>query len=183
MSLKNIVLVALSRGELSGYDITKRFDTSLSHVWYASHQQVYRELKSLEEKGLIGHREIDQEDKPSKKLYSLTDSGEKALDKWLNEELAPEPTRSKETILAKCFAGDYLDLNRYRKQLECLKAEYQNKLKALTEIEKLLEEKRSSNDKHWVMVYLALRRGILSAQTWIQWLDEADATLNKLIHK
>ncbi|GKX28244.1 hypothetical protein SH1V18_07240 [Vallitalea longa] len=89
MSLKTAILGLASYKELSGYDISKFFDSSLKYFFSAQQSQVYRELNTLEKKGLLSVRLLYQDDKPNKKLYSITEDGSKELEKWLlnfNEE-------------------------------------------------------------------------------------------------
>ena len=50
MALSHAIMTALLEDDLSGYELAKRFDTSLGFFWRASHQQIYQELRKLEEK-------------------------------------------------------------------------------------------------------------------------------------
>jgi DNA-binding PadR family transcriptional regulator len=52
MSLSHAILATLSNGCYSGYDISKQFAGSVGFFWYATQQQIYRELGKLEEQGL-----------------------------------------------------------------------------------------------------------------------------------
>jgi DNA-binding PadR family transcriptional regulator len=45
--------------------------------------QVYTSLERLEREGLVAHRVVSQEERPDKKVFSLTESGERALVAWL----------------------------------------------------------------------------------------------------
>jgi len=51
----------------------------LEFFWQARHSQIYPELARLEEKGLVTHQVVEQQDRPDKKVYSVTDSGLDAL--------------------------------------------------------------------------------------------------------
>lgn len=89
MSLKTAILGLASYREFSGYELSKFFDSSLKYFFSAQQSQVYRELNALEKQGLLSVRLLYQEDKPNKKLYSITEEGSKELKKWLlnfNEE-------------------------------------------------------------------------------------------------
>ncbi len=48
---------------MTGYDLTKSINTGHSH------QQVYRELRALEKKGVLYKKVVQQEGKPDKVLY------------------------------------------------------------------------------------------------------------------
>src|SRR4051794_41987108 len=53
MSLRHAVLGLLTLAPSNGYELTRRFDESLSNAWSASHSQIYPQLAKLEEAGPI----------------------------------------------------------------------------------------------------------------------------------
>ncbi len=53
MSLRHAVLGLLSLSPSTGYELTQRFDRSLSNAWHASHSQIYPELAKLEAEGFV----------------------------------------------------------------------------------------------------------------------------------
>jgi DNA-binding PadR family transcriptional regulator len=77
------ILGLLSHTRLSGYDIYKRFDRKID--WIGSYLNfnkatVYNTLTRMEKKGLIRVDEkIEEEKKPPKYLYDLTDKGVERL--------------------------------------------------------------------------------------------------------
>jgi DNA-binding PadR family transcriptional regulator len=79
MSLKHAVLAALLEGEASGYDLAKIFDVTVANFWAATPQQLYRELERLAEAGLITARVVEQERRPNKRMFSLTEPGRQDL--------------------------------------------------------------------------------------------------------
>ncbi|HTJ66067.1 MAG TPA: PadR family transcriptional regulator [Actinospica sp.] len=79
MALRNAILATLLDGEASGYDLSKAFDASVANYWTATPQQLYKELESMESLGLITARVVEQDRKPNKRLFSLTEAGHAAL--------------------------------------------------------------------------------------------------------
>ncbi|MDX6427984.1 MAG: hypothetical protein QOE54_350 [Streptosporangiaceae bacterium] len=75
MALRHAVLAALLDGEHSGYELTKIFDVSVSNFWHALPQQLYAELTKLEQAGLITGRQVIQQDRPNKRMFSVTEAG------------------------------------------------------------------------------------------------------------
>jgi DNA-binding PadR family transcriptional regulator len=75
MALRHAVLAALLEGEASGYELGKRFDVSVANFWSATSQQLYRELERLEREGLLSARTVEQQRRPNKRLYELTEAG------------------------------------------------------------------------------------------------------------
>ncbi|MFF8276055.1 PadR family transcriptional regulator [Streptomyces lateritius] len=107
MSLKHAVLAALLEGEASGYDLAKIFDVSVANFWAATPQQLYRELERLSEAGLIAARVVQQERRPNKRMFSLTDAGRRDLVTYTSQP--PRPTAIRDDLMVQvqaCDAGD-----------------------------------------------------------------------------
>ncbi|EJL8716037.1 PadR family transcriptional regulator [Vibrio alginolyticus] len=84
MNLGNLLLAILEQRTQTGYDLTNRTMPE-SGAWQASHQQVYRELGRMTEKGLVSHEIEAQNGKPDRKKYSITQGGERVLNLLRNE--------------------------------------------------------------------------------------------------
>lgn len=91
MSLKFALLALLTGSPMTGYDIGKRFDSSVGHVWNAPASQIYPELRRLATEGLLQVEEISEG--RQKKIYSITPEGTEQLRAWMDSPMAPEPTR------------------------------------------------------------------------------------------
>src|ERR1700755_480121 len=89
MSLRDAVLVALLEGESSGYDLAKVFDASVANFWLATPQQLYRELERMEAEGLVTARVVEQQRRPNKRVFSLTEAGRRALYDFTAESTRP----------------------------------------------------------------------------------------------
>ena len=55
-TLRYAILGLLNRRDMSGYDLTKEFETTLAEFWGAKHSQIYPELKALADEGLIAYQ-------------------------------------------------------------------------------------------------------------------------------
>jgi DNA-binding PadR family transcriptional regulator len=175
MALSHAILVALLDSPSSGYDLAKRFDSSVSFFWDASHQQIYRELSKLESTGHVTASAMPQEAYPNKKLYTITDDGKALLVDWMSLPSSPSPI--KDNLLVKLFGGHLVvpevlvaELRKHRKLHQIRLVEYQS-----------LEEQRYPDvealSQKLTCEYLALRHGIQFEQGWLRWCDEAIATL------
>ena len=51
MALGDAILACLTERPMTGYELAKTFDTSIGFFWKADHQQIYRELSKLRERG------------------------------------------------------------------------------------------------------------------------------------
>ncbi|MEU6217886.1 PadR family transcriptional regulator [Streptomyces sp. NPDC047022] len=101
MSLKHALLGLLSERPASGYDLLKRFDTSLANVWPATQSQIYTELTRLAGSGLIT---VAAEGPRGRKEYALADEGLAELRHWLTETKPQRNTRS-DVLLRVFFLG------------------------------------------------------------------------------
>lgn len=183
MSLKNVLLTLLDRRPQSGYEVVKTFDSEVGYFWSASHQQVYRELASLSDAGLVRFKLVRQDDKPDKKIYTITAKGRKSLQAWLEAPLLPKPT--KEPLLVKL-------LNTREGNQELMLAELERALQRSVELRELYA---SIEARHYspaqrrdmlpgdIMLHVALRRGMHSIEAHVFWLEETRETLLGLFRK
>lgn len=84
MSLKHGILGLLNYGSMTGYELDRAFKDSLSFFWQAQTSQIYRELSAMENKGWLTSERIIQNEKPNKRVYSLTAEGKEELKNWLS---------------------------------------------------------------------------------------------------
>ncbi|WP_330260982.1 PadR family transcriptional regulator [Streptomyces sp. NBC_00539] len=101
MSLKHALLGLLSERPASGYDLLKRFETSLADVWPATQSQIYTELTKLAGVGWIA---VAAEGPRGRKEYTLTDEGLAELRHWLTGTKPQRNTRS-DVLLRVFFLG------------------------------------------------------------------------------
>lgn len=108
MSLENAILGFLQHQPFSGYDLKKVFDTSVRHFWPADQSQIYRTLTRLAEQGWVKMEVIDQDSRPNRKLFRITEEGRRELHRWLSTPLPPEESRSA-SLIQVFFAGQLED--------------------------------------------------------------------------
>ena len=94
------ILGLLAREPLSGYDLASRTKERLGFFWQARHSQIYPELARLEDRGMVTHRVVEQQDRPDKKVYSATEAGLNALKAWVAEPPAPRAVRDEMVLKA-----------------------------------------------------------------------------------
>ncbi|MGL5436315.1 MAG: PadR family transcriptional regulator [Lachnospiraceae bacterium] len=88
MSLPFGLLGLLKYQDNTGYDLAKMFEDSLNSFWHAQSSQIYRELNRMEDKGWVTSKNVIQNTRPNKRVYSITQDGLSAFDKWMNENTA-----------------------------------------------------------------------------------------------
>ena len=97
-----VVLGLLHLRPRSGYDIKATVDSSTRFFWAASYGQIYPELKRLEAEGLIEGKEMPTGGR-RRRVYKLTEAGEKALLAWLRGSTTTIELRD-ESLLRLFFA-------------------------------------------------------------------------------
>jgi len=106
VDVKTLCLGILSLGDASGYEIRKMVgEGSFSFFSEASYGSIYPALGKLTEEGLIACREMAQDKRPDKKVYSLTPAGRAALTAQLEKGPGPDRNRS-EFLAALLFAEE-----------------------------------------------------------------------------
>ena len=106
MALRHAVLTALLDGERSGYELAKDFDIGVANFWHAQPQQLYLELSKLEKDGLVRGREVVQEGRPNKRLFTVTDDGLAELERFAAGSAKPSFVR--DDLLVKVYAVDHV---------------------------------------------------------------------------
>ncbi|MFJ2237428.1 PadR family transcriptional regulator [Streptomyces sp. NPDC087859] len=113
MALRNAVMAALLEGEASGYDLAKGFEASVANFWMATPQQLYRELERMETEGLVSARVVQQERRPNKRLFSLTDAGLEILRAYI-ADVPAKPTAIRDELMVKVQCVDIGDADAVR---------------------------------------------------------------------
>ncbi|NIV17545.1 MAG: PadR family transcriptional regulator [Woeseiaceae bacterium] len=103
MDVKTVCLGMLTDGEASGYDLKKTFESSFGHFFLAGFGSIYPALASLAKQGLVSCREVPQEGKPDRKVYSITAKGRQRLLEELDDPAPTHKVRS-EFLVTMCFA-------------------------------------------------------------------------------
>ncbi len=93
MSLSHAILGFLDYAPMSGYDLKKYFDQSVAHFWSATQSHIYKALEELEDDGMVESQIIQQEGKPNRKQYKITDAGKAELRRWASTPLPVENKR------------------------------------------------------------------------------------------
>lgn len=84
--LKHGILGLLNYGDMTGYEIMTAFRDSLQFFWSANTSQIYRELQTLKNNDFVTCKKVEQNSKPDKNIFSITESGKEELRAWLREE-------------------------------------------------------------------------------------------------
>jgi DNA-binding PadR family transcriptional regulator len=115
LALGDAILACLTERPMTGYELAKTFDSSIGFFWKADHQQIYRELSRLRDRGHVLGREVVQSGKPNKLVYTLTNEGRAALKHWAARPSIPPSI--KDDLLVRLCALDSVDIEPMRADL------------------------------------------------------------------
>ena len=178
MSLKHVILVVIKKAESTGYEITKQFEGPLGHFWTTSHQRVYRALATLYKDGWVDFTAVKQAGKPNKKVYRLTDTGDKKLNNWLRTPQKPTPVNR--SFLVKLYAGKHAPISPLINELQIEYEKNAHQHKELVHIEKMFFPRPDELSREDCLQYLTLRSGITIIESLMRWSEEALMRLRAL---
>ena len=78
MNTKELLLSVLMSGPATGYDIKKIMEQDISELLDVSLSNLYPALNELAVEGLVTFEKVEQDNRPNKKVYELTEAGRKA---------------------------------------------------------------------------------------------------------
>jgi DNA-binding PadR family transcriptional regulator len=159
------ILGLLTFGEQSGYDLQKLVERSVGHFFDPAKSQIYAELKRLVAAGFATERHVRQDDRPDKRMYSVTPDGERALRTWLAQPPGEEAFRS--PFLIHVFFGHLMDPEVLKAQIR----EYRDQA-AQTLAELQVTEAEIKDALVARFPYMTLRAGLSSCRHIIEWADE-----------
>ncbi|WP_332601639.1 PadR family transcriptional regulator [Arthrobacter sp. S2(2024)] len=107
MSLRYALLALLSVEPMTGYDLSKRFESSVAYVWHAPDSQIYPELRKMEKDGLLAGEEIPWGPRGKKTQYRITAEGRAAFRDWMNTPL--EYSRERDPVHLKAAYLEWAD--------------------------------------------------------------------------
>jgi DNA-binding PadR family transcriptional regulator len=195
VALPQAILVSLCEQSGSGYELTRRFDRSIGYFWSATHQQIYRTLRTMEADGWVSVTVVAQQGRPDKKVYTVSDAGRAELARWIAAPLrsgrsarggsarggsgragALGDNRTRE-IAVKLRGAAFGDRTALHKQIVAFRAERAQLLDAYRGLEKKQFPDPAALCGSALHQYLVLRGGIRAEEGTIDWLDEVTAAL------
>ncbi len=181
MSLKHGLLGLLNYGPMTGYELDKAFSVSLDFFWQAKTSQVYRELDAMEHSGWLTSERVIQNEKPNKRVYSLTASGKEELINWLSEPEADimDTMRVRSAFLMRVFFAGEIDdgqallmMRRYRQTCAEMLAALDMVSDSVNQYEQVVADERKT--KYWKITELYSEAYY---QAGLAWADKAIAIM------
>ena len=175
MALGDAILACLTERPMSGYELAKTFDSSIGFFWKADHQQIYRELSKLRDRGHIQGHEVVQSGKPNKLVYTLTSEGRAALRHW--GARPSSPPMMKDDLLVRLCALDSFDIEPLRADLMARLEHHRDRYARYERILNKLFPTGKASSVADTGKLLGLRIGLRHEQAVAEWCEEAIETL------
>ncbi len=149
MNVRTLCLSILYEGEATGYEIRRLcVEGECAYFVDASFGSIYPALARLETEGLVTSRTEQQDGKPAKKIYSITEAGRDAFVAALGEPLSDDVFRSPFLLFARFAHILPADLVESRVQ------EHADKIaQGLKTIETAQNERQLTPADKWVLDY------------------------------
>ncbi len=183
VALPHAILVSLCEQSGSGYELARRFDRSIGYFWAATHQQIYRTLRTMENEHWVRGTEVAQHGRPDKKVYTVSEAGRAELARWIaaplvgrGSSVADSRTRD---LAVKIRGAGHGDIDTLRAQVVSLRTERAELLDVYRGFEKSQFPNPDAVAGTALHQYLVLRGGIRAEESAIDWLDEVAAGLER----
>lgn len=166
MSLKYVLLGLLSHRPRYGYELKHEAERLLGGGAELNPGQLYPMLRKLADQQLIVGERVEQEDRPDKRVFTLTEAGAQELYTWLDEPVSLQVGRS-----ALFLHFLVLTLVRPERRLDDLRQQRHRLLDAIGQ----LVADRTKHEQSDDLATRALREAaILHTEAdlkWIEWLE------------
>lgn len=183
MSLKHGLLGLLNYESMTGYDLDKEFKQTLAYFWQAKASQIYRELDTMEQNGWLTSKRVIQEEKPNKRVYSITEKGKQELLNWLSAyDTVKNSTPFKSAFLMRIFFGGEISKEKTLDLFQALREETVTHVQEMEKIMALFNESdpniisKPNIVKYWKLTAMS---GEMLSRTQLEWIDKSIALLEE----
>ncbi|BDM69279.1 PadR family transcriptional regulator [Streptomyces nigrescens] len=163
------LLALLVSGPAHGYELKQALENLLGAAYPQPNVgQIYVTLSRLEKAGLIEGEDVEQSDRPNKRIYRITAAGREAVDVWFDEATAEPRVRDeffmKLAVATQTGTADRIVLiNKQRRQ-------YLNTMRDLSKL-------AAVEDRGNPIAQLLIEGAMLHLQADLDWLERCQEEL------
>jgi DNA-binding PadR family transcriptional regulator len=148
----------LHAGPKTGWDLLQEAARGLARFWNVTASHVYRELKTLEDRGLVAPGERGARDR---RPYSITPAGRTAFAEWIAQEPGPEQIRI--PLLVSLWFAEHLDDATLARFVADHRVAHEERLAEYREVTR----RSSGRDRH---IDAVVQFGISYEEAFLTWL-------------
>lgn len=178
--LGHAILQLLSRNTASGYDLKKRFHSSIGHGWHAYDTQIYRELRSLEENGYVVGKTAKGVGGPQRRLYSISEKGQAAVADWLTSPI--DVSKMKDEFALRTWTADLFPEDTFAAYVSAARDQWAEDLVHIKMSLRVLGEEYgppTQSPDHVVGRQLAIEYSQALTEAKVQWADQTLKTMRR----
>ncbi len=178
MSLKHTILGFIKNGPKTGYDLQKKIETTISHFWPSTQSQIYRTLGEMTEEELIVSETKYQDDKPNKKVYSITEKGNEELLCWLSSPVKIPNHRNQ--FLVQLFFSKNIGKEKIIANIKHYKSEMEARLSFLDSVQVHSMLGMTDDSMERMLFEIIRNNGVRVLKSEIEWVDESIRSLENI---
>jgi len=163
----------LADGPLHGYELKAGYEAELVPSGQLNFGQVYTTLDRLQRDGLVAHEVVSQTERPDRKVYTLTEAGQRQLQEWLQKPTPLELDLRNETFLKLMLARRLPGFD----PLAILSQERRARFEKLHEV--INDRARAEAEGTPPATLLALDLAVLRLEAFLHWLDRCEEVLQQ----
>ncbi|MCG3225906.1 MAG: PadR family transcriptional regulator [Candidatus Heimdallarchaeota archaeon] len=181
---KFAILGMLSHEPLTGYDLKKRMEFTIGFFWPdLSFSKIYPNLKKLEVEELVRMKKIEGENRPDRKIYTITEKGRLELKEWISLPIDMEKSRNMfsimQELLLKLFFGGITSVEDSIEFISISAEQFKQSQNLLEQFEVNLKENLKNSDDHYYFLTTVLM-GIEVSKAVISWSKKAKELLKEI---
>lgn len=181
MSLKHAILGLLNIQPMTGYTLkNEAFESTVAHFWQADQAQIYRTLDKMEADGWLSSEYEVQQDRPNKRVYSITEAGQAELVRWLGTEQSLPIYR--EPFLVQMFFAGLLPKDEILQQIEAHITGHKARLAQLEAIDMQIPPYDDAMARNRLFWGLTLELGIEQERMYLRWLEHCKSAISAAEH-
>ncbi len=193
MSIKHALLGILVRQPGHGYELKQTFEEKVGEFWTLNYGQVYTTLERLHKDGLVEWEDVEQTDKPDKKMYRITEAGRAVFDEWRHQPVKAEPRALRDELFLKLLFMDRDQAGAVLRMIQTQQSVYMAHMMQLTNRKMVLEDAAQQDidaahsgteieriEEETVIGTLLIDVAIYHAEADIRWLNHCEAKLKDL---
>ena len=165
--MKFALLALLAKAPAHGYELKQAYEDLFGAVLPPLNAgQIYTTLGRLERDKLVSDHFVEQDDRPDKRVYQLTEKGHTALHQWIGK--VSTGAHLKDDFFSKLILARTAEIADQHQLIEQQRDEY------LQQMHRLNEEMRHQDNS---VAILLIEGAILHLQADLKWLDRCQEEL------
>ena len=162
------ILGFLQDADLTGWELARRIEDMVGHFWNTTRSQIYRELKTLGERGYVEAGAPGARDRTP---YSITPAGREIFTEWIAQPPGPELIRF--PFLLTLFFGRFVEREKLGRFVRAEKIRHQERLDLFEKAERVSPPPSIDNS-----IGLALGYGLAYERAVLTWFDEIEKLID-----